>query len=232
MRVPRVLDSPVDGRCIIRHGESPRLHHPGLGAVCADADPRAARRNAGAGLSRRTRSARACGRHPLSADTARLPARARRLPRRDRSRRRDPAAHRRHRRRRRGRDRFRAGGDRRPCRRGARSADGDRRARAPPAAGAARAQVGRSLAPDRADDAPLVASNPAVGARARRRSRPPDGRHDHAPGVRGTGSTSSSRTSSTAIGSSRSNSSRSRARLGPTFWPSAAPSSRPRGATP
>ena len=32
---------------------------------------------------------------------------------------------------------------------------------------------------DKTGEAPLVASNPAVGARARRRSRAPDGRHDH-----------------------------------------------------
>ncbi len=34
-----------------RMARSPRLHHSGFGAVRADADPRAARRNAGAGLS-------------------------------------------------------------------------------------------------------------------------------------------------------------------------------------
>src|SRR5262245_14932720 len=77
----------------------PCLHHPGVDAVRADAYPRARRRNAGAGLSRRARSARARGRHALSADAARLPAGARSLPRRHPGERRDPAAHRRYRRR-------------------------------------------------------------------------------------------------------------------------------------
>src|SRR5207247_1635679 len=98
----------------------PRLHHPGVDAVRADADPRARRRNAGAGLSRYARSARARARHPLPADATRLPAGARSLPRRHQGARGDPAAHHRHRRRRRGRDRLCGGGNRRARRRRAR----------------------------------------------------------------------------------------------------------------
>ena len=170
---------------MIRHGESSRLHHSGLGAVRADADPRADRRNLGAGLSRRTRSARARGRHPLSAHASGLPAGARCLPRRDRDERSNPAAHRRDRRRRRGRDRLRPGGDRRPCGRRARSANGDRRARAANAAGAARAQVGRQPCAGQERRSAARRQQSGVGARARRRSRPPDGRHDHTRGFVG-----------------------------------------------
>ena len=64
----------------------PRLHHSGLGAVPADADRGADRRQAGSGLSGSARSARARGRDALSADAARLPAGARPLPRRARDR--------------------------------------------------------------------------------------------------------------------------------------------------
>ena len=53
------------GRCMIRHGHPARLHHPGLGAVRADADPRADRGNAGAGLSGR-RAIRSRSRAPRS----------------------------------------------------------------------------------------------------------------------------------------------------------------------
>ena len=78
--------------------QTARLHDPGVGAIPADADRRAARRQAGAELQDRRRSADARAGHALPADAARLPAGARRVP--PAHRRGDPAAHRADRRRR------------------------------------------------------------------------------------------------------------------------------------
>ena len=151
---------------MIRHGESApaRLHHSGLGAVRADADPGAAGRHAGAGLSGRaairwrSRARRSICRRGAPAgwratSSSTSPARsAAILPRIVADRRR-----------RRGRDRVRAGGDRRHRRRRARAAAGARRARAAAAAGAAGARVGAvAWIRARAGDAPLVANNPAA----------------------------------------------------------------------
>ena len=165
----------------LHHGcASKRLHHSGLGAVRTDADPRADRGQAHARLSRRARSPRARGRHALSADAARLPADARPVPRRDQGECRDPPAHRRHRRRGRGRNRLRAGGDRRAGRGGARPAAGARRAGTADAAGAARAQMGGRHRARQEGRGAARREQSGLGARARRRSRAPDGRHDHA----------------------------------------------------
>jgi len=80
-------------------------------------------------------------------------------------------------------------------------------------------------------DHPLVGGDAGGGARTRRRSRPPDGRHRDPRRSTGAGSTGSSPTMSTPIGSSRSTSSRSRASTGRTSWPSGRRSSRPSAAT-
>ena len=61
------------------HVKAQRLQHPRLGAVSAGADRGVARRRAGAGLSGARRSVGLRG-DALSADAARLPACARRLP--------------------------------------------------------------------------------------------------------------------------------------------------------
>ncbi len=118
--------------------------------------------------------------------------------------RRDPAAHRPDRRHRRGRDRLRAGatGGIAATRSISRTALGglERRLLLTQLVPAWAASPAVRTA---AGDAPLVANNPGRRARARRRSGAADGRHDHAAGAVGAGSTRWCRTSSTNTGSSR-----------------------------
>ena len=191
---------------MIRHGESPRLHHPGLGAVPADADRALIDGPAGAGLSRRTtirsrsrarrsicrRGAPAGWRATVFLDVTESDAAI--LPRIVADRRR-----------RRGRDRVRR--RRRPARSPADALDSARRARrarAAHAAGAAGAQMGRHAEVRPARKAkrrwsPTI--RPSALALADDLARLMDDMTTR--GCRGTGSTSSCRTRSTTTGSSR-----------------------------
>ncbi len=184
-----------------------RLHHPGLGAVPADADPRAHRRHAGAGLSRRARSARARA-APRSICRRGAPAGWRAISSST-----SP-----------GRDaailpRIVAIGD----------VDEDEIAFAEAATGALAADAldlppalgglerrlllaqlvlkwAARIAPDAARRGAARRQQSRLGARARRRSRAPDGRHDHARRAVGPARRARARRRSTATGSSRSNS--------------------------
>ena len=167
---------------IIAHADSQpaRLHHLGVGAVRADADRSAARWPAGARLSRRARAVGARGGDALSADAKGLPARPRPLSRCDRGRCRDSAAHRRDRRRGRGRARLCAGGGRRHRGSRARPAEGARSARPETFAHAPRASVGAAPRPADAGRGAAHRQPSRRRVRARRRSCPPDRRHDDA----------------------------------------------------
>ena len=65
-----------------------------------------------------------------------------------------------------------------------------------------------------AQGSPLIANTPSAALGARRRPRPPDGRHDHAPGAVGQARRPGAGRSRSTIGSTRSTSSRSRATPG------------------
>ena len=168
----------------IRHGEqTTRLHDPGVGAVPADADRRAARRPAGAELQDRRRSAHARAGDALPADAARLPAGARRVPQAHR--RRDAAAHRADRRRRCRRDRVRRSRGRRDFGAGAGAEGRARRAGAPHGAGRADPEMGGPAQAGHARRGAAGRHQSRAGAAARHRPGAADGRHDDAAGELG-----------------------------------------------
>ena len=173
-------DSEYASRDAIR--KTQRLQHPRFGAVSADADRRAARRQTRARLSGSARSAGAGRRDALPADAARLPACAPRLPRQAR---REP----------------------RSCRASSPSATSTRTrfAFADAATGelaAAALDLPLAIEPlERrlilaqlilnwantpgvrgAEGSPLIANTPSAALGARRRPCPPDRRHDDAAG--------------------------------------------------
>ena len=102
-----------------------------------------------------------------------------------RRRRRHPAAHRRHRRPRRGRDRLRGSRHRRTGRSRAGIAGGDRAAGTPAAAGRTDPEMGEFAGGARRARRAADRQYAVGGAGPGRRSRPPDGRHDHAAGELG-----------------------------------------------